>query len=176
MGDDDAAVGALAQMISEHTRDVFVRQPVEAVALDAGLAQRVGQSVGLRDGGLRRMEGGVEARDLAQPGLELGERPDRGQVVRLVQGSQRVERLELAENVGRENDGRRVANAAMHNPVTGGGDLRSGRPSLDPVEDRAERVVMIRARQSFGPELLAVRPAGGEARARAQTVDLAAIA
>src|SRR5262249_32898787 len=56
-------------------------------------------------------------------------------------------------------------------------DLGSGRPRLDPLEDRAQRVVVARVRpQLLGRELAPTRVACGEAWARAQSVDLAAIA
>ena len=70
-------------------RDVLVRQAVEAVAPHAALGDRRGQRERLRDRGLVAMERGVEAGDLRQLRRALEQRPDRRQVVRLVQRRER---------------------------------------------------------------------------------------
>ena len=62
--DDHAAVGDLRRDLRQHRRDVLVREPVEAVALHARVADLARQRHQLGDRGLAAMEAGVEARDL----------------------------------------------------------------------------------------------------------------
>ncbi len=66
------------------------------------------------------MEGGVEAGHLRQLRLVLHQHADRLEVVRLVQGRQRNELLQVSDNLGSQSDRRGVDGAAMHHPMANG--------------------------------------------------------
>ena len=105
VGDDHAPARDLRRHLGQHGRDVLVRQAVEAVALHAGAADLRGQGDELRHRGLAAVERGVEAGDLRHAGEPLRDRLDGGQVVRLVQGSQRHQLPKLLQDLGGHDGG-----------------------------------------------------------------------
>ena len=72
----------------QRRRDVLVGQAMKAVAADAGLVKVGRKGEALRHVGVRPVKRGVETSDLRQACVGRADRPDRGQIVRLVQGSQ----------------------------------------------------------------------------------------
>jgi len=98
MSDDDLAVGARARKLRQDAGDVFIRQAVKTVANDAGLAHGVRQAEELGDQGLRTTEGRIEAGDLRGLRPDIGDGPDRCDVVRLMSRCQFNEGIELCEH------------------------------------------------------------------------------
>ena len=90
---------------------------MEPVAADALLGVGPGQGEGLGHLGLGSVERRVEARDLRQIGAELGEGPDRGQVVRLVERSQGDERVEIGQDLGVDPGRLAILQAAVDDAV-----------------------------------------------------------
>ena len=97
MGDDDAAVGLLAQCAGQCSRDVLVRQSVKAVTAQAVCGNGVRQRQRLRDRGLGAVERGIKTCDLREFGAQFAQRLDRRQVVRLVQRCERCQRVEFGD-------------------------------------------------------------------------------
>src|SRR4051812_27331051 len=76
----------------------------------------------LRDGRLCPMKSGIEACNLRQLGGAPRQRPDGRQVVRLMQGRQRNERLELGERSRVDEHGVGEARAPMDDSMPDGDD------------------------------------------------------
>ncbi len=90
---------------------------MEAVPLDAALAEVAGQR---HHGGDRRvaaMEAGVEAGHLRHVGHAVEDGFDRREVVRLVERGQRRQLLQLGEDLPRDHGGAAEARAAVDHPV-----------------------------------------------------------
>ena len=124
VGDDHAAAGDLGRDLGQAVGDVFVAEAVEAVAADALVVEgaRQGVAVGMR--GVAAVEGGVEAGDLRHgPGRSPSTRRIGGEVVRLVQRRQRLERGEPGEDVGVDQHGAVEVGAAVHDAVADGAEL-----------------------------------------------------
>ncbi len=98
MSHDDAALGKVRRFLLEARSDVFVRQPVKAVAAHAIGIILVGQRIAVRDLGMAAMEGGIEAGHLQELRLTLHDGADRTHVVRLMQRRQRSEGFELGRD------------------------------------------------------------------------------
>ena len=177
MGDHDAAAGDLRRDLGQHARDVLVGQAVEAVAADAVVVEPARQGEPVGELGMAAVEGGIEAGDLRQLGLDRGDRADAGEIVRLMQRRQRAERLEPGEHRRIDAHRRRVVDAAMHHPVADAEQRRSVAEVLaQPAADHAEELGVARA-AIVGPapvdEHLTVGVLGGEVRRRADALDLA---
>ena len=82
--DDDTTIRMRAQVLRQSAGDVFVRQAMETVALDAAGGEFAWQRKVLRERVLGTMKRGVEARDLRQSRMQCHQRADRRQVVRLM--------------------------------------------------------------------------------------------
>ena len=93
---------------------------MEAVAADAVVIEPAGQGEPVGELGMAAVEGGVEAGDLRQVGVERGDRTDPCEIVRLMQGRERAERLEIGEHPGIDAHRCCVMDAAMHHPVADG--------------------------------------------------------
>ena len=89
MGHDHSSLRDVRRNLRQARRDVFVREAVKAVAADALGVEMLGDRVVVGDGGVLAMEGRIEARDLGQPRPVRHHRPDRRQIVRLVQRRER---------------------------------------------------------------------------------------
>ena len=94
MGDHRAATGSSLVEPREDAGNVFVGEPVKAVASGARLGQRTRQAVKLRDLRNRSMKGGVEAGDLRHVRAQLRERLDGLQIAGLMHGREGYERTE----------------------------------------------------------------------------------
>ena len=86
------------------------------------------------------MERRVEARDLRQIGAELGEGPDRGQVVRLVERGEGDERVEIGQDLGVDRGRLAVLQAAVDDAVAHRVKPPAAQPRLD-LGGPAEQVV-----------------------------------
>ena len=120
MGHDDPFLRNVRRNLRQARRDVFVREAVEAVAADALGMEMLRDRVVVGDGGVLAMEGRVEARDLGQPRLVQHDRPDRSQIVRLVQRREGDIAFEALENLLRDNNRPIEFRASMHDPVADG--------------------------------------------------------
>jgi hypothetical protein len=105
VGDDDASRDDFRSYLRQDRGDVLVRQPVESVALHAGIADLLGQRDQLGHGRLAAMKAGVEAGDLRYAGQALLDRFDRRQIVRLMERRQGDEGPQLLQHLGGD-DGR----------------------------------------------------------------------
>jgi hypothetical protein len=77
--------GAMSQVL----RDVFVLEPMEAVAADALGIEALWDAIMVGDAAVTAMEGGIEAGDLGKIGKALEQRADWGEIVGLMQRRQR---------------------------------------------------------------------------------------
>src|ERR687897_2290871 len=100
MGDDQARACDLGCRLVQLAHDVVVRQAVETVAANAGLAEVAGQREGLRDMRLAAMKRRIEAGYLGYVRRRRGDGLDRGKVVRLVQRCQWHQPGKPGEDVG----------------------------------------------------------------------------
>ncbi|MCY1520626.1 hypothetical protein D9M68_554080 [compost metagenome] len=117
MRGDDLAHGDVRQRLAQALRDVFVGQPVEAVAAHPFLVQALGQRVAVGHVAVAAVECGVEARHLRDPGPAFADDADRSQVVRLVQRRQRREGIQLCQDFVVDQHRLGQVGAAMHHPV-----------------------------------------------------------
>lgn len=123
MRNNDAPLGA-GGVLGQRTGDVFVGKPMKTVALDAFGSDPAWQAEHLGDGWLAAMEGGIEAGDLRhfrQQGLQG---TDAGDVVRLVQGRQRNETVQVFQYLTVNNGRLRVKIAAMDDTMANGDDFQ----------------------------------------------------
>src|SRR5215470_6523664 len=81
--DHDAAAPRVTHDAGQDTRDVLVREAVEAVALDSRRGEVTRQRIELRHRLLGAMECGIEARDLGEAWRDSPDRAYRGEVVGL---------------------------------------------------------------------------------------------
>ena len=105
MGDDDAVVGAAAQVLRQDAGDVFVGEAV-AVALDAGLPScgAAGRSV-RASAGCVSVESGVETGHLRHAGQERGEGADAGDVVGAGSGASGMKPASVSTSAGASTTG-----------------------------------------------------------------------
>jgi len=107
---------------------------------------RQGESLG--DLRVRPVEGRVEARDLRKVRRAVHQHGDGGQVVGLVQGSERVEALQILEHARIHSHGGRVVETAVDDPVA-----------------HADELVLLELLSQEPPQMLH-RPGVAEGRAR----------
>ena len=177
VGDDHPAAGDLGRDLGEAAGDVLVAEAVEAVAADALVVERARQGVAVGVLGVAAVEGGVEAGDLRQVGVDRRDEADGGEVVRLVQRRQRLERGQPGEDVGVDAapGGRSRGRRARR-----GGRRRGARaPPRPESQARSASVAAGRSGSSAASQRPvdedgAVGVGGAEARADADAVDLAA--
>ena len=86
------------------------------------------------------MEGVVEAGHLRQFGKGLGQRLDRREVVRQVQGKERDQLRDIGDDGTVQLYGRDVRLAAEDDPVAGGEHPHAVGVAFDPVDDVADRI------------------------------------
>ena len=142
MADDDAAVCAV-RMLRQRPGDVFVGQAVEAVALDAFGRETARQRKLLRDVGLTAVKRRIEAGNLGHFRQQGAQGFDAGDVVRLVQGSERDETFQVAENGVVDHDRLRVTFAAMNDAVTDRDDLPAAVTADEPLQQGIEGSAVI---------------------------------
>ena len=118
MRHDDATLGNFRRPLGQYRRDVFVGQAVKTIAPYALLKKRIGQSKCLID--LRRgaVKCGIEARHLRQFRIECYRHLDRREIVRLVQGRQRHQCLQLGQQIRCDPGRSRVTQAAVYVTVS----------------------------------------------------------
>ena len=163
--EDRAGRGAVAEVegeepagqeapLAQAVGQVRVAEAVEAVAAQPRVAEAGGEGVGGLHLGHRRVEGGVEARELREGGGERLERPDAGEVRGVVEGGEGDAGLDRGDGLGGEAGGRGEAGAAVDDAVGGGGEalgrVARRRAASASSIDSARRVVR-RARTSRRP-------------------------
>ena len=151
MGDDQARSGDLGRRLVQAAHDVVVRQAVEAVAANAGVAELARQGEGLRDVRLAAMERRVEAGDLRKMRRRGGDRLDRRKVVRLVQRRQRHQAGELGQNVGIDARRRGELHAAMDDAMAERQHRPSGQQLAPQRDDLVGGAAMVEAAGGPGP-------------------------
>ncbi len=131
---DDRPTGRRGRRARSQRRvHVLVRQAVEPVAPDPFVPVAARQPERLRDVRLAAMKAVSKQATCGTPGNCSRDGPDGGQVVRLVQRRQRDQRVQLAQHRRVDGDGSRKAHAAVHDPVSDGGDRqRRQRAVADP--------------------------------------------
>jgi hypothetical protein len=98
MGNDKLASGIIGCDLRQYRNNVFVRETVEPVAAHPPFCQRARQSEALGERRLRLMKRRIETSNLPHLGCGQGDRADRGNVVRLMQRSERRKRLQCRDN------------------------------------------------------------------------------
>ena len=157
--------------------DVLVGQAVEAVAAHAAVGDRARQGEGLRHLRLGAMERGVEAGHLGQLGCALHQRPDRGEVVRLVQGRERNVLFQRREHGCIDANGSGVGKPAVDDAVADADEALFAQLVAEEREQMVERAVVTQGRAvapAFFAERASVAILGNEVRRRIQPLGLAA--
>ena len=140
VGDDHPAAGDLRGEFGEAAGDVLVAQAVEAVAADALVVEGARKGVAVGVLGVAAVEGGVEAGDLRQARVDRRDDADGGEVVRLVQRRQRLERGQAGEDVGVDAHRAVEVGAAVDDAVADGAELdaaEAGEPAAQRLGGRA---------------------------------------
>lgn len=106
------------------------------------------------------MERGVEAGDLRQPGQRRRDRPDAGEVVRLMERRQRAERVEPGEHRIVDPNRRAEIGAAVDHPVTDPEQAAVAEELAYPLAEDPE-VALVTGLPIVGPALLGEHPARG---------------
>ena len=123
-------------------RDVLVRQAVEAIAADAGLAERAGQGHDVGDFRVAAMERRVEAGHVKRRGIAGAGGAEGVEAPGLVKPVERNESFERRENA--IVDGRRPEEirAAVDDPVADGGGALAVEMSLEELSRPVDRVAV----------------------------------
>ena len=161
----ELAAGALGRDPGQHGDDVFVRQAVEAVAADAPGRELARQRKFLRQRRLAAVEGGIEAGDLPHLGRGGADRPNDGDLVRLVQRGERHQLLEIGQQPAIDQRRLGILQSAMHHAVADA--VESGLAAdvtCEPVVDRRDRPVVAGAGDRLRGELAA--PGIGDLKSR----------
>ena len=165
MGDDNPADGQFRRLSAERPRDVVVRQTVEAVSPDTGVVEFSRQREPGGRVGLAVVERRVEACHLRKVRVRRRQRPNRHQIVRLVQRRERRQRFEFAQNDVVDHDGRAETRAAMHHPVASRDEFAAGGVCADPVHQFPKQDGLVAAGGLEAGQGLAGSGAGGKFRA-----------
>ncbi len=96
---------------------------MEAVSANAAIGDLRRKGESLCQGGLMRVESGIEAADLDNMGRGFKYCPDRRQVVRLMQRRKWNQLLELGQHLGIEPNRSRECQAAMYDAMSDGIDM-----------------------------------------------------
>ena len=123
---------------------------MEAVTTHAAVGDRLGQRKGLGDGRLAAVKRRVEAGDLRQRWRTLHQRPDRREIVRLVQRRKRNELLERADHGRVDADRLAVFEPAMNHAVADGDEPMLAEIRAQEGDEMIERPAV--------PQLHAVAP------------------
>jgi hypothetical protein len=134
-----AAACDLRRHLRQHRGNVFVRQPVEPVALHAGGADLPRQRHDFGDGRLAAMKARIEAGDLGHAGETLRDRIDRRKVVRLVKWSQRDQCPQLLQHLRRHERRTGERRAAVDDAVSHTDHSRTFVPGTEPPCERLQR-------------------------------------
>ena len=175
--DDRLALRGAPIVLRQHRRDVFVRQPVEAVPAHAAVGDRLGQRERLRHRRRAAVERRVEARHLRQVRRAREHGPDRREIVRLVQRRERDVFFQRGQDRRIHAHGLRVFHAAVHHPVADPRQPMLGELGAQESDQMIERVG-VGELDPITPRLLAEHLSGAvlgdEARRRMQTLGLPA--
>src|ERR1043166_4357304 len=147
---------------------------MKAVSADAVGVEALRNRVAVRDRIVRSMKGGIKAGDLRKIGLTRADRPDRREIVRLVQRRQRNVAREAGKNVVVDPDWPAIIRSAVNNAMPNRDRLKSlcfAQPA--PCSRQGSRNVRYPFRRiRFIDELALARAFGPQSRLRPDTVDL----
>ena len=115
---------------------------MKAVPAHAAIGDRPGQRERLRHRRRAAVEGRVEARHLRQLRLALEQRPDRGQIVRLVQRRERNVLFERRQDRRIHAHGLRVLEPAVHHAVADARQAMPGKLGAQERDQVIERAVV----------------------------------
>ena len=104
MRNDDAPARDSRRDLGQALSDVLIGEAVEAVAAHALGVELLRQRVMIGNRRVTAVKGGVETRNLRQVGRAREQRPDRRQIVGLMQRSERNIFLEVLEHSGVDED------------------------------------------------------------------------
>src|SRR5690242_16624509 len=139
MRDDDTPVSDGGRDLRQNGGDVLVRQTVKSVALNARVADVLGQRNELRNRWLTAMKAGVEARDLRDVGKVLGDGVDGGKVMRLVQRREGNQSAQVLQYFRRDERRSRIARATVDDPMADAQHLRAAVTRAQPRGEDVER-------------------------------------
>ena len=170
-------VGDVGRHLGQHRGDVLVREAVEAVALDAALADRLGQRDQFGDGRLAAVEARVEAGHLRHAGQLR--RLTASMAARLCgwwSGASGISSRRSSSTSGVTTTGRAYVGAAVDDPVADAEHARAAVAAAEPAGQRVERGAAVAHR---GVELSRRRSRAGavlrgQSRRRPDALDLAA--
>lgn len=150
---------------------------MEPVAPYAGLGQAPGQRKRLSQWRLRRVECGVEAGHLGEFGRARRDRPDGGEIVRLVQRRERHQPFERVEHRRAHPHRRREFESPVDHAMAGSHQALPAQPLPEPVEQKTHGALVAGlhcATQVALGERGAAGVTRGEARLGQDAFDLAA--
>jgi hypothetical protein len=99
------------------------------------------------------MEPGIEARDLRNLGHALAQRPDRPQVVRLVQRRERHQSLQSSHDLGGNAYWAGIIDTAMNDAMAHRSQSSDAGARLQPIEQECEGAI-VTGWLAFGPRML----------------------
>src|SRR5450759_2415635 len=161
VGGDDASLRDLGIEFREAACDVLVREAVESVTADAGVAERAGQSHDVGDVRVAAMERRVEAghvkrrRIAGAGGAEGAEAPG---LVKRVEGDEPFERREDAIVDGGRSEEIR---ASVDDPVADGGRALALEMPLEELRDGVDGNAVDLTPHERGQRAVAIGPVGG---------------
>ena len=120
MGDDHARPRGITDHLRKHAGDVFIGKAVKTITPYAFVMERAGQGETPGHIRLAGMERRVEAGDLRQVWMQLRQRPNGCQIVRLMQRRQRHQRLQPRHHGFVYTRRHGEFQTAMYHPVSGG--------------------------------------------------------
>jgi hypothetical protein len=142
----------------------FIGQSVEPVTAHPALEELIRKSEALAHRRAALMKAGVEAGHLQEVRMLPGHCPDRGEIVRLMQGDEWDEAGQGRDDGGIDAHRVPVNLAAVGDAVSDGADGSAGGPAFEPAPDLGKRVCVPLAAGRWLPIALREHPALARAR------------
>src|SRR5260221_10782891 len=140
MRHDNTAIGYFWRSLRQHRSDVYVGNTVKTVSPYALLEDRIGQGESLFYFRRRAVKGRIETRDLRQIRVEGHRHLDRREIVRLMQGCERHQRLQFGQQFFRYACRPRVTQPAVHDTMAERCETTVAEPLPGPPPDRREHL------------------------------------
>ena len=175
MRDDDAAGREDGRQDAQAAGDEFIGKTVKTVAANSFVVIAAWQREGVGDKGVAAMKRRIETGDLNGARKCALSCFYSGNIVRLMQGSEWDENLELGENVLLDDRRLHEIDAAMHDAMADGDDPLVAMSVLEPIENGSDRGGVINPAAAFIDcecDLASHGRAHGESRFGAEPLDL----
>src|SRR5271165_2947743 len=144
VGDNYFAFCSLTRILRQDRSYVLVRESIKAVAPNARFGKRTRNCIGSRDLTLGAMKRRVEACHLQQLRMQLCQRFDRREVMRLMKRRQGRQFLEIFNHSWVHHHGCGVDGAAVNDTVPGADQMMAmiSEVAFEPTQQKTERIFM----------------------------------